>query len=37
MRLPITQGNKDREVLRIVHLAKKACNDISNDLGYLKI
>ena len=35
--LPIARGNKDVEVLRIVNLVKKACDDISNDLGYLKI
>ena len=35
--LPIAQGNKDDEVLRVVNLVKKACDDISNDMGYLKI
>jgi IclR family KDG regulon transcriptional repressor len=35
--LPIVQGGKDDEIQRIVSLVRKACDDISNDLGYLKI
>jgi len=35
--LPVVQGGKDDEIQRIVSLVRKACDDISNDLGYLKI
>jgi DNA-binding IclR family transcriptional regulator len=35
--LPVVQGGKDDEILRIVGLVRKACDEISYDLGYLKI
>jgi len=35
--LPIVQGGRDDEILRIVGLVRKACDEISDDLGYMKI
>ena len=35
--LPMGQGSLNKELDRITDLVKKACEDVSSDLGYLKI
>ena len=35
--LPVEQGSRDVELNQAIDLVKKACEDISSDLGYLKI
>jgi DNA-binding IclR family transcriptional regulator len=35
--MPMAQRRLSKELDRIIDLVKKACEDISSDLGYLKI